>query len=216
MKRRPVRSGEGTSVDTDVLRIINGLSGHMKFFDIVMTIITKYGYLLYVLYGLVMWVAPGSNKQRKVTRRKSLLYAFFAVCIGSIISWICSAIWFRSRPFVTMPENIHPLIPYGESASFPSNHSALSLSVALRLLLDGLPKASWLIGWSVVIAFSRLYAGVHYPSDILGGFALAFISNYLVVRISKVRRLVDFLYGTWENIASIFLFLAGPRNGRNR
>lgn len=215
MERRAVRQGEGTSVDTAILRIINGLSGHMKFFDIAMRVITKYGYLLYVVYGIVRWFAPDSKTQRTVNGRKSLLYAFFAVIIGSVISWIWGAVWFRNRPFVTLPEDIHPLISYGESASFPSSHSALSLSVALRLFIDGLPKAGWLIGWSMVIAFSRLYAGLHYPSDILGGFALAFISNCLVVRIAKVRRLVNFIYGTWETIVGVFLFLRTHRNGRH-
>lgn len=59
------------------------------------------------------------------------------------------------------------------NASFPSNHAMNSAAVAFQLLRDRMPGCRWMACLAGLLAFSRLFAGMHYPSDILGGGAIA-------------------------------------------
>lgn len=56
---------------------------------------------------------------------------------------------------------------------FPSNHAMNGAAVAFQLLRDRMPGCRWMACLAGLLAFSRLFAGMHYPSDILGGGAIA-------------------------------------------
>lgn len=95
----------------------------------------------------------------------------------------------RPRPYDAM-EAIVPLIRTPRDYSFPSGHTTVSFASALvcyRMLPRkyGIP-ALVLAG---MIGFSRLYLGVHYPSDVLGGFLVALAGSSLSVWIFARRRI---------------------------
>ena len=77
--------------------------------------------------------------------------------------------------------------------SFPSGHAMLSMTlvVALTLLVPRNPWRSLFLFGGVMLAieigWTRLYLGVHYPSDILGGWALAIAWAIGVSRLSRVN-----------------------------
>ncbi len=103
----------------------------------------------------------------------------------------------RSRPFVTYPE-IVPLVHPGDVYSFPSGHTLSSFCAATACLCY-FPKGGMACTLlAVLIGLSRLYVGVHYPSDVLGGALLGIliglVSVWLVdriwdrVRFDRIRR----------------------------
>lgn len=104
-----------------------------------------------------------------------------AFAIGALLlTWIISD---RFKDFFHRPRPDHWLLVHESSASYSSGHAALGLAFyglwAIMLLLSDLPLSARitgfvvLFGWDVVIDWSRLAMGAHYPTDIIGGWLLA-------------------------------------------
>lgn len=94
----------------------------------------------------------------------------------------------RTRPFVAHP-SIHPLYVV-HSSSFPAGHAATAFAGALLLSWVERRIAPALFGLAALIAISRVYVGVHYPTDVLGGAALGLAVGglgILALRVSGVR-----------------------------
>ena len=95
----------------------------------------------------------------------------------------------RPRPFVFNP-HINLLIAKPNDYSFPSGHTAASFTAVAALYFAG-EKKLWKISCAVavLIAFSRMYLYVHYPTDILGGIIVGIVSGlvgaYIIKRVQK-------------------------------
>ncbi|NUN10887.1 MAG: phosphatase PAP2 family protein [Ignavibacteriaceae bacterium] len=99
--------------------------------------------------------------------------------------------WFaRIRPCNVLPDAITPLGTQG-TYSFPSNHALNNFAVAAFFSLI-YPKLKYLL-YTVasLIALSRVYLGLHYPSDILGGAVIGIVMGYLFVLLHR------YLMGRW-------------------
>lgn len=92
----------------------------------------------------------------------------------------------RKRPFVTYPDLFHKKSAAG-SYSFPSGHTstafatATSLTLATKKWYVAVPAYAWASG----VAYSRMYLGVHYPSDILGGMIIGIGSGFIVWKVDQ-------------------------------
>jgi undecaprenyl-diphosphatase len=64
--------------------------------------------------------------------------------------------------------------------SFPSLHAASSFSFASALFFLHHPYAPYALAWAPLVAFSRLYLGVHYLSDLVGGIVIGVLCGALV------------------------------------
>ena len=84
----------------------------------------------------------------------------------------------RARPCVTLSDALTPIGCAG-SFSFPSNH-ALNNFAAATFLYKLYPKFKWaFFSTAILVSLSRVYLGVHYPSDILGGAIIGALLGYL-------------------------------------
>lgn len=94
----------------------------------------------------------------------------------------------RPRPYIASPEII-TLIKQLSSYSFPSGHTSSSFAAAL-VLYRMMPKRVGIpaVILAAMIGFSRMYVGVHYPTDVLGGIVIgliASVASYYLVQFVK-------------------------------
>ena len=159
---------------------------------------------LYKTTGFMVFVLLGIGFQFRKSRPKSVrlvLALLIALTFSDGIAYrIIKPIAQRSRPeFVGIPVNLKTHSHSGYS--FPSNHAANSATMATVLcIFYPLLSPLWVL-LALLISFSRIYVGVHFPIDVLVGSALGCISGYaavyIVQRALRSKRLP-------KNVASFF------------
>jgi undecaprenyl-diphosphatase len=138
------------------------------------------------LYSVWHWPADGRSEGSRAVA-KSLAAAVLALVVKTVIRLAVQ----RPRPFLTDPALLHLNLSV-DSLSFPSQHALFASAIACSLLLSGYLRLGWaLVAGAVLIGFSRMMAGVHYPTDILGGFLVGGACAFLVQRYAG--RLEQFL-----------------------
>lgn len=115
--------------------------------------------------------------------RKAGIYALVSLLLTFLIGNIAlKHLVARVRPYDAIA-GLHSLVPSLSDYSFPSAHTSISFSVALIYYHCFSKKTGILfLILAALIALSRLYVGVHYPTDILGGFVLALTVTSIVKR----------------------------------
>ena len=134
--------------------------------------------LLYCMILLFAWFWLRGNYDTK----KQILKAFIFTSIAILISQCISHVYYHPRPFVM--EVGRTLIYHAPNGSFPSDHMLIFSSIAFSYLFSAQRKvgASLLImAW--LVAWSRVYLGVHFPLDMLGAFLLAFALNFFGLKL---------------------------------
>lgn len=131
------------------------------------------------IWFLVMIVTAFNKK----TRYMSLL-ALCAILIEVVsVEGILKPIFMRQRPFEV--HQIDLLIGHPHGSSFPSGHSASSFAVAGIYFFKNF-KYKWVLMFmAALMAFSRLYHFVHYPSDVLVGSIIGMLIAYIIVKVSN-------------------------------
>ena len=157
--------------------------------------ITRFGYWLFILYGLVEWFRPRPLTEQ-IQQRKTLVYCLFSVIAGSSLSWVIGKIWHRPRPFVQ--GDAAALVPHKANASFPSNHSMNSLAISLMLLARGNRWGLPALIWTGVLAASRVLSGLHYVSDVVGGFCIGAAASHAVYHSKRCSQLADHILYYWH------------------
>ena len=124
-----------------------------------------------VLFGaLLLWGVWQSRRRDDRT-----LAAAGWTCIATLLAVainlpIASAVA-EARPFVTHP-GILVLLQHGVDPGFPSDHAVMAGAAAGGLLLVSRRLGLWTAAAAVLLAFSRVYIGAHYPGDVVAGLLL--------------------------------------------
>lgn len=111
------------------------------------------------------------------TIKKQIVKAFIFTTVALLISQIISHSFYHPRPFVM--EVGRTLIYHSPNGSFPSDHMLIFSTIAFSYFFSekrSLGIILILLAW--LVAWSRVYLGVHFPLDMLGAFSLAFILNF--------------------------------------
>ncbi|HEU4964462.1 MAG TPA: phosphatase PAP2 family protein [Bacilli bacterium] len=148
-------------MDRYLLLQIRKLVGRAHLLDRLMLHIAKYGPQWFFLgLGLAILLRGGLGLQAALT-------AVVAATATRGANEVIGRVYRRDRPFVR--EAYEPLLWHRPSFSFPSNHAAcgFALAVAVFLFLPAYGVA--LLVLASLLAFSRVYVGVHYPADVTFG-----------------------------------------------
>jgi len=123
----------------------------------------------YVIYAIALISLMWFGKKKGVVT--VLLLALVILLSDQISSFVVKPLFDRLRPCHVL-DNVRLLVGCGGGKSFTSSHATNNFAMAV-LIGHFWPRAKWwLLIWAALVAFSRVYVGVHYPSDLLGGAVL--------------------------------------------
>lgn len=129
--------------ELDVVRQINKLAGQARPVDLMMDLITRYGHWAFLIYGMLLWFAPGKNQKH---RRESCVAAFLAVCLCSVISLAVGKLWHRGAAFYPGPADLEfyraqSECVFSEQSCHERRGRGLSASAGsyARMPVDGMP-----------------------------------------------------------------------------
>lgn len=172
--------------DAELFRTINNLAGRSALLDAFGIFCASY--LFIVMVGLIVGAAWVKRKSfgLALAMRAATVWA-----VTYLFDQIIGLLEFRPRPFVAL-RNVHQLIvnPLTDK-SFPSDHasSAFALAVTTCFFMPRLGVA--LLVMAALVAFGRVFVGVHYPLDVFAGAligaAWALVMRGVLRRIGKKR-----------------------------
>ncbi len=117
--------------------------------------------------------------------KRVLLEGAAVVAFGLLVNQLITVFYFHPRPY--MMGLCKPLIPHAPETSFPSDHATLLFGAAFALLfrLGWQSKGVLLFIIAVAGVWGRLYTGLHFPFDIMGSFAVALTSVFVMALVRK-------------------------------
>lgn len=189
------------SLDLYFFNLINNLAGKWEFLDFLGVFFAKYFeyvllfcLLLFLVYPIKLSREAGHRFAwqigfNRVNFRKYWGMVLESVLIATLIRFILVEIirmlYFRPRPFVTMP--VHLLLPDYDplKSSFPSGHASFYFALSTIIYLYNKKFGILFYIGSFLIVIARVFVGVHWPSDILVGALLGIIVGFILSKIFK-------------------------------
>ncbi|MEU8570181.1 phosphatase PAP2 family protein [Streptomyces pathocidini] len=162
----------GSNPDVSLLYDINGLAADApNWFDRVMEWVGEYG-ILAALTLLMVWCWWTVRKREDAPSAVAgLLWAPLAAGVALLVNIPIRGFVERPRPFVDH-DGLEVLIAGKTDYSFVSDHSTMAMALGVGIFVAHRKFGLAGIALALLEGFCRVYMGVHYPTDVVGGFAL--------------------------------------------
>ncbi|MDD5145675.1 MAG: phosphatase PAP2 family protein [Candidatus Pacebacteria bacterium] len=165
--------------DQNLFHFINQFAGKNICLDSAAIFFAEYfQYVVVFLFSLFLIFRPRKNFKMVFS---AILAAFFA---RFVFTDLIRYLFPRMRPFVE--NNINLLLPHNPNeSSFPSGHAAFFFGLSAVVFYYNKKAGAAFFFASFLISISRVFIGIHWPLDILSGFAVGLLSASLILEFTK-------------------------------
>jgi undecaprenyl-diphosphatase len=177
-------------MDTSIFLFINGLSGKIPVLDAFFKGFSN-DYFPTIGACLIltwMWFATRDSDKRAINQRAIMMVVISIAVVSGMIK-LCNVFYFRLRPFDALPPgSVNLLFYHPTDSSFPSNLAAVLFTIATTVFIKNKTYGAVLLAIAFVAGLGRVYMGVHYPMDIVGGAAVGVAASFISVGIARLLR----------------------------
>lgn len=167
--------------DTRWFHNINDLAGRSMGLDRLLVFANKYGLYFFALTVIIYFFV----------HRRIFWAAFWAAILSrGIFTEVIRFFYHRARPFGVLT-NYHLLVPKETEYSFPSGHAAFYFAIAFAVYLYDKKAGGWLLVLALILSLDRVFVGVHYPLDVLGGIIVGAISVCIVKKFGSRKKVIS-------------------------
>lgn len=162
-------------LDLNIFYFFNNLAGESRIFDILAIFLAGYFQYFLIAIFLLLLFFSGYAKREKLRLFWVTMISITVARLGVVE--LIRFFYHRPRPFIV--HQVHQLLSENDW-SFPSGHSAFFFAMAMAIYLY---NKKWGIGFflaAILMNINRIIAGVHYPSDIIGGAIIGMAVAYIV------------------------------------
>ena len=176
------------NADETLFLWINGLAGRFAPVDEVVQLLVS-DYLVPVGLTLVLvglWFT-GDGRLARQRQQIGVYVAVASMALSSLVVMIVNSMYARPRPFDGIDDQQVTLLFYEPTdPSFPSNPAAALFGMAAGIWGVNRPVGAVMLGMAGLFALSRVYSGVHYPSDVAAGALIGCAVTFLVFQVMKL------------------------------
>jgi len=180
----------GFYFDNILVKYISFLrTGILDSFFLTITFLSSEILIFFILTALFLW---------RENKRRWILPLWLSLGLSALISFALKIIIQRQRPFQLGLVSLLPSLQEASYSiwnfSFPSFQSML-VFCAIPILSEQFPrfKKFW-IAFAVLVAFSRLYFGVHFISDVIAGGLIGYLTGIMIVKAEKENKFGQRIY----------------------
>ncbi len=167
--------------DITVFNFLNNFANHSAILD--------YGgiffatYLQYMLGAILLHLMFYPREKRNINRPMVTVSLIAAILARLVVKTAILLIHGRPRPYVVI-ETAHKLIPTSIAEnfqSFPSGHTIFFFSLATVLYMFNKKLGVWFYVAALTMGIARIFVGVHWPTDIIGGIILGILVGLITM-----------------------------------